>query len=192
MISRSIFSCFVTSFLVVVAAPSAALGCNIAFREIGPVQIRASEVKRPSERSATRAGWHLDESWVGTRPELNQVIRVRGLGTIDGVSFSGQRALSIDAAAPADNGWLYRDDDLDSTPPCEITGLGAWQQPVILVREGRGEVRVAAAARPTPGSRAGCVLGGDDAVWGCPTLTRTIVKLSRPIGDRRIILETPR
>lgn len=170
-------------------APATALGCNIAFRTIGPVTFAKSEIKRPIERSGSRSRWQLQGDWVGTRPELNQIVKVRGVGAVEGVSFSRQSSLSIDAAAPSNNGWLYADDDLDSTPPCEIAGTGEWQLPVVLVREDRREVRIAAAAQLTPGSRFGCVLGGDDAAWGCPTLTRTVVKLDRPIGSRRLVFE---
>ncbi len=177
------------SLLLLLGAPVAALGCNIAFRTIGPVQFRESEVKRPAERSSSRARWKLGAGWIGTHPELNQVIKVRGKGMMEGVSFSRQRALSIDAAAPADNGWLYADDALESTPPCAISGQAEWQRPVILVREDRREVRITAAARRTPGSRAGCVLGGNDAAWGCPVLTRTVVRLSRSIGSRQLVFE---
>lgn len=185
----SITTTFALAALLLIGAPAAALGCNIAFRTIGPVAFEKSEIKRPTERSGSRARWQLDEGWVGTHPELNQIVKVRGVGKVEGVSFSRQRSLSIDAAAPSNNGWLYADDELESTPPCEIVGKGEWQLPVILVREDRREVRIAAAAQRTSGSQVGCVLGGNEAAWGCHTLTRTVVKLKHPIGSRKLVFE---
>jgi hypothetical protein len=180
----------IVALVALLGIPGAALACNIAFRTIGPVKVKAAELKRPTERATPRATWKLDDAWVGTVPELNQIVRLRGTGALEGVAFARQRALSIDAAAPTDNGWLYRDDALESTPPCAVSGLGEWQPPVILVRETRREVTVTAASQRTPGSREGCVLGGDGEARGCPTLTRTIIRLARPIGTRRLVFET--
>lgn len=172
--------------------PTAATACPIPFRTIGPVRAGHGDVRRPIMRSTSRAAWQLDASWTATSPELNQFVR-----TVDGrrhefVTFARQQALSIDAAAPADNGWLYGDDDDPATPPCRLAGQGEWQAPVIRLREGPREVRVVAAARRTVGDRAGCRLGaGQDALTlGCPTLTRSIRLLKRPLGSRTLVFET--
>ena len=171
------------------AFPSAvALACTIEFRRFD-VQLARTEIRRPAERVTSRSAWRIDEEWIGTTPQLNQVVKIRGVGVSLGVAFAQQRALSIDAAAPSNNGWTYRDDDYVSTPPCEIAGQAEWQRPVIMVRENEREVRVAAVARRTPGSRVGCVLGGEDATWGCPTLTRTVKLLAKPIGERKLVFE---
>ena len=123
-------------------------------------------------------------------PELNQRVVSRAGSVHEGQAFARQVALSIDAAAPSNNGWSYADDDDPSTAPCRMVGKAEWRQPRILIRETATEVRVLAAVRRTAGNRSGCVLGGEHAEWGCPTLTRKLMKLRRPVGERRIVFET--
>lgn len=176
------------ALLLLLGLPLSAWGCSIAFRTIGPVKVRPNAIERPAFRQTTRQQWSLDRSWTATRPELNQDIVATGGRTYRGASYPKQRALSIDAAAPDDNGWRYEDDADPRTPPCAISGSDEWQQPVILVRETVSEVRVLAVARRTVGDRTGCQL--DQDMWGCPTLTRSVVKLKRPLGTRTIRFET--
>lgn len=175
--------------VIMLLLPGMASACTIAFRTIGPIEVRKSAIERPSFRAATRAAWKLDAGWRATRPELNQDLVLRGGGTYRGVSYPKQRALSIDAAAPVDAGWRYGDDADPETPPCAIAGRGEWQAPEIFVKETGRTVRIAAAARRTVGDRAGCVLGAGQDEAGCPTLTRSVVKLKRPLGSRQIHFE---
>lgn len=177
------------SIVIMLLLPGLANACNVAFRTIGPIDVRKSAIERPSFRLGARAAWKLDSSWRATRPELNQDLRVRGGGTYRGASYPKQRALSIDAPAPVDAGWRYGDDADPETPPCEIAGRGEWQAPKILVKETRRTVRIAAASQRTVGDRTGCVLGAGQDEAGCPTMTRSIVKLKRPLGNRQIHFE---
>ena len=182
-------TCVALSILLL--APSFASACPIAFRAIGPVTVTRVEVVRPIQRNTRRSVWRLDRTWTSTSPELNQVIVARGGRTYLNATFARQDTLSIDAAAPADGGWLYGDDEDPETPPCALSGQGEWQQPRILIREHAHRIRIAAAARRTVGDRTGCVLGAGQAAsdWGCPTLTRTIMKLTRPVGQRQLVFE---
>ncbi|MCW2927263.1 MAG: hypothetical protein JWM86_1231 [Thermoleophilia bacterium] len=169
--------------------PSFAGACPIPFRSIGPVKVAKVDVREPVVRLSSRAAWKLDDSWTSTTPELNQVVIARRGPRYEGVTFASQRGLSIDATEPSDRGWKYSSDDDPATPPCDISGQGEWQRPVIHVREDRRSVRIAAVAQHTTGDRTGCILGGEDAEWGCPTLTRSIVHLKNPIGGRKLIFE---
>jgi hypothetical protein len=190
MISVRRTVCIAMSLLLL--APTLASACPIGFRSIGPVKVKRVEVVRPIHRRAARTEWKRDTTWTSTSPELNQVIVTRGGPTYVNASFARQDSLSIDAAAPADNGWVYGDDDNEDTPPCAMNGQGEWQPPVILVRENKRTIRIAAVAQRTTGDRTGCVLGGgqDASDWGCPTLTRTIMKLHNRVGNRQLIFET--
>lgn len=176
------------SLLLALIVPATAIACPIAFRTIGPVDVRSSEVLRPSFRSTNRAAWKLGSSWSSTRPELNQTLRAKSGRAYHAATYPSQRALSIDAVSPGDGGWRYGDDDDPATPPCALTGRGEWQPPVILVKEERRRVRIMAVAQRTVGDRTGCELGAD-GVWGCPVMTRTVVRLARPIGTRRVDFE---
>lgn len=176
---------------LLLAAPSIAGACPIPWRVVGPVKVERLDIRRPVTRTVPRARWGLDASWASTQPELNQqVVTSRGR-VYESVSFARQRVIGIDAAAPDSNGWVYGDDDDPATRACAISGQPEWQQPVIRVRQGRRVVRIAAAARRTVGDRTGCVLGGgqDASDWGCPTLTRTVIRLGRPLGGRLLVFE---
>lgn len=186
--SRQIRSLAIACILLLVA-PTMAAACPIPFRTIGPVKLNRVDVRKPVVRASTRAAWKLDTTWTSTTPELNQVVVARKGGRYQGVSFATQRALSIDATEPNERGWKFVDDEDDETPPCELVGQGEWQPPVVFVREGARVIRIAAAAQRNAGDRTGCVLGGDDAEWGCPTLTRTVVRLKRPIGKRVLVFD---
>lgn len=182
---------FALSLVLLLVLPSVAQACPIAFRTLGPLAIQKGEVTRPVIRNVPRTAWRVDDTWTSTRPELNQDILARGIGVYRGATYRRQRALSIDAAAPSDNGWVYADDHDPATPRCAMAGRPEWRKPVIMLRETRRVIRIAAVARRTVGDRAGCVLGGDQdaSEWGCPTLTRAVLKLKRPVGERRLVFE---
>jgi hypothetical protein len=177
------------SALLAALVPAVALACPIEIRRVGPVDGTRAELVLPTHRTVDRAAWRLDSSWVSTRPRLSQFVVLRGVGTYHGVSFRRQRALSIDAYGPFDNGWMYFDDADPDTPPCELTGQIEWQLPRIRVVQGRREVRIAATTQRTIGNRTGCVLGPDQGVRECPNLKRTIVRLRAPLGNRRLVFE---
>jgi hypothetical protein len=177
--------------LALLLLPTVADACPIPFRTIGPVKLQRHDVRRPTYRAVDAVAWRVGSQWTFTTPELNQELRAHDGRSYDAATFPRQQALSIDAAAPDDNGWVYADDSDPHTPPCELAGRSEWQQPVIMLRQDAKRVRIAAAARRTVGSRAGCVLGGGDQQWSCPTLTRRIILLKRPLGDRELVFEAP-
>jgi len=179
------------SLALLLVAPSLGAACTIPFRMVGPLSIERSEIARPISRTTTNSAWGLDATWTGTTTELNQVIRTRARGTHTGVSFAKQRAIPLDAVAPDSNGWTWANDDNPATPPCTMVGQSEWQTPVIRVKEDRSTIRLFAAAQLTVGDRTGCVPWQSDPTRiGCPTLTRTLVQLAKPVGQRQIILET--
>ena len=184
--------CVAAVALVVVLAllPAVALACPIAIRTIGPIDGSRTDLVRPVTRTTTRAAWGLDDSWTSTMPKLSQFVKLRHVGTFHGVSFRTQRALSIDARGPRDNGWMYLDDDLPETPPCQLIGQIEWQAPKIRVVQGRREIRIAATSQRTEGDRTGCILGPDLGVRPCPNLTRVVINLAQPVGRRAIVFET--
>lgn len=175
--------------LVAAAFPAASLACPIPIREVGPVKVGRDDLQRPLARIVERSSWGLDTSWVSTRPRLSQFVLARGLGRYHAVTFPEQQALSLDARAPFDNGWLYFDDDDPETPPCQLVGRLEWEQPRIRVVQARSEIRIAATTRRTAGDRTGCVLGPDFGVAACPNLARVVFRLARPVGTRRVVLE---
>jgi hypothetical protein len=177
---------------LLLAAPSIAAACPIPYRTVGPLSVHRIDVRRPVARVVPRSAWALDASWTSTSPELNQHVVATGGRVYLTASFARQRSLGIDAAAPDGNGWVYGSDDDPDTPPCRLAGRAKWQPPIILVRENRRTVRIAAASQRTPGDPDGCVLGAGQAAedWGCPTLTRSILRLQRPIGRRQLVFET--
>jgi hypothetical protein len=195
---RSIRSLAAACALLVVIAPAAAAAdvafepgtCNLAFRQLGPVRIQRSELRRPIEQDSTRAKWRLDSTWASTPPQLNQTLKTRSIGTYIGVSHSQQRSLSIDAVPPDTYGWTYVDDSNPRTPTCAMIGMPDWQKPRVLLKQERTAVRVLAVSRHTDGDRTGCELAGGDGFLPCPQLTTTIVHLKTPIGARRLYLET--
>lgn len=169
--------------------PATALACAIAIRTIGPIDGSRADLVTPVARTVTREAWELDSSWVSTRPRLSQFVRVEGLGRFHAVSFKEQRSLSIDAYGPFDNGWMYFDGNDSDGIECALTGKIEWQQPKIRVVQGAREIRIAATAQRTVGSRDGCILGPDLGVRECPNLKRTIVGLTAPVGNRKIVFE---
>lgn len=170
--------------------PSVVAACPIPFRSVGPVKLTRQDVVRPVQQSSSRRAWGLDQSWKSTSPELNQLLVARGGRTYVSATFTRQDTLSIDAAAP-DSTWRYSDDGDPATPSCELEGQSEWERPVILIREEERRVRVAAVVRRTTGDRTGCVLGADQDAsdWGCPVLTRKLMKLKRPVGHRQLVFE---
>jgi hypothetical protein len=171
------------------AVPAAAFACTIPIRTIGPLGISRADLRYPVERTVTRARWGIDSSWRAVLPSVDQFVKIRHGVTVHGASYRTQRAISIDARGPEDNGWMYFDDDLDSTPPCALTGKIEWQAPRVRVRQSRTEVRIAATSQRTVGDRTGCILGPDHGVRACPNLTRSIVRLATPLGNRRLVFE---
>lgn len=178
-----------TLALLLVTPLDLALACNIEFRVIRAAEIARSDVRRPVERSATSKSWKMDDTWTSTWPQLNQVVSVRRVGKVHGVSFAAQRALSIDALPPGDYGWTYIDDRSPATPPCTMVGSTEWQPPHVFVKETRREVRITAAAQRTVGDPAGCELDRQPLVLPCPNLAQTVIKLDQPVGDRRLVFE---
>jgi hypothetical protein len=174
--------------LVAAVLPAVALACPIPIRSIGPLEESRVDLVKPIGRAVTRDAWGLDASWASTRPRLSQFVVVRKVGTFHGVSFKQQKSLSIDAYGPEDNGWMYFDDGDPNTPSCAIVGQIKWQAPKIRVVQGRREVRIAAVAQRVANSE-GCILGPDLGVKDCPNLTRTIVQLVKPLGNRKLVLE---
>ncbi len=175
--------------LMAALVPAVALACPIPIRRIGPIDGSRADVVHPTHRQVTREAWGLDASWASTRPRISQFVVIRNVGTFHGSSFKDQRALSVDAYGPFDNGWMYFDDDDPDTTSCALTGQIAWQPPIIRVVQGRREIRLAATAQRVVGDRTGCILGPDNGVRACPNLTRVIVRLAKPVGTRRIVLE---
>lgn len=169
--------------------PAIALACPIPIRRIGPLEESRTDLVRPIGRIVTRDAWGLDATWASTRPRLSQFVVVRDVGTFHGVSFKQQSNLSIDAYGPEDNGWMYFDDGDPNTAACEVVGKFKWQAPKIRVVQGRREVRIAATAQRTVADETGCILGPDFGVAECPNLTRTIIRLAKPLGERKLVLE---
>ena len=188
--SRQVFAlAIVASTLAAALLPALALACPIPIRRIGPLEESRADLVKPIARVTTRAAWGLDGTWASTRPRLSQFVVVKDVGTFHGVSFKEQKSLSIDAYGPEDNGWMYFDDGLPSTAPCELVGEIKWQAPKIRVVQGRREIRVAATAQKVAGDTSGCILGADFGVRDCPNLTRVIVQLVRPVGERKLVFE---
>ena len=175
--------------LALALVPAVALACAIPIRSIGPISGARSDLVVPTLRTVERSAWRVDASWVSTRPRISQFVVLRKVGRFHGVSFRQQRAISIDARGPFDNGWMFFDDDDPDTAPCALTGTIAWQPPRIRVVQGRREIRIAATTQRTAGDRTGCILGPDQGVARCPNLTRQVIRLTRPVGNRRIVLE---
>jgi hypothetical protein len=177
-----------------VLAPAAALAneaqdCTKPFRQIGPVKIARSDIRKPTEKVGKAVTYKLDATWTSVRPRVSQFVRIKNGPKFYGSSFSGQKAISIDAYSPADGGWLWVDDSDKNTPSCEMLGRKAWQAPRAFVRETAKAVFIAAASQPAVGNHTGCVLGPDWGTYPCPLLTRSIVKLKRVVGKRAIILQ---
>lgn len=175
--------------LGLLAIPSAALAgdCSYPIRKIGPVDIGAKDIRTPLQGRGSAKDWKLDASWTSVQPLMSQYVQIKNGRRFHGSSFSAQRALSIDAYAPEDLNWLYVEDADPSTPPCTMLGRSAWQAPQIFVRETKFRVFVAAASKPAAGDHRGCVLGPDWGVRPCPLLTRRIMKLKAPVGNRKIV-----
>jgi hypothetical protein len=196
--NASVRSLAAACIVMLLTAPAAAAAvaafepgtCNIAFRQLGPVRIQRSALRVPIERSARRAAWRIDATWQSTPPQLNQTLKTRTIGTYFGVGHARQRSLSIDAVPPDTYGWTYRDDADPTTPPCAMVGMADWQKPRVLLKQQRAAVRLLAVSRHTDGNRAGCELGSDDGEVPCPQVTTTVIRLSAPIGKRRLYLET--
>jgi hypothetical protein len=188
--SRQVFVlATIASALAAALLPAIALACPIPIRRIGPLEESRTDLVKPIGRVVTREAWGLDASWASTRPRLSQFVVVRDVGTFHGVSFKQQNNLSIDAYGPEDNGWMYFDDGDPNTKSCEVVGKLKWQAPKIRVVQGRREVRIAATAQRTIEDPTGCILGPDFGVAECPNLTRTIVRLAQPLGNRKLVLE---
>jgi hypothetical protein len=169
--------------------PAVAFACTIPIRTIGPLDISRADLRYPVERKVTRDAWGVDTSWRAVLPSVDQFVKIRNGVTVHGASYRTQRAISIDARGPEDNGWMYFDDDLESTPPCQLTGQIEWQRPRVRVRQSSTEVRILAASQRTVGDRTGCILGPDHGIRPCPNLTRTIARLAAPLGNRKLVLE---
>ncbi len=179
----------ITCALAAALLPAVALACPIPIRKIGPLDESRADLVRPTARIVTRRTWGLDGSWRSTRPRLSQFVVVKDVGTFHGMSFKQQGSLSIDAYGPEDNGWMYFDDGDPATKACEIAGQIKWQKPRIRVVQGRREVRIAATSQQVAGDTTGCILGPDYGVRDCPNLTRVVVRLAKPLGKRRLVLE---
>lgn len=179
-------ACFLVALLVL---PGLATACSIPIRKIGPVNIGAEDIRTPVLVKGGPGPWKLDATWTSVEPRMSQYVQILNGPRFHGSSFSGQKAMSIDAYAPEDLGWLYVEDADPDTPPCAMLGRSAWQAPQIFVRETKTRVFVAAASQPTPGNNTGCVLGPDFGVRPCPILTRRIMKLRKVVGARKIVFE---
>jgi hypothetical protein len=175
--------------LTALLLPAQAFACNIPIRTIGPLDIKKGELRKPVDRATTREDWGLDDTWRSTRPRLNQYVILRHIGTYHGWSYRTQRALSIDAYGPEDDGWMYVEDSDPATPPCQMVGQIEWQAPKIKVKETTKMVRVLAVAQRTVGDRTGCILGPDQGVRDCPNLTRVVILLKSRVGDRVLSFE---
>jgi hypothetical protein len=182
-------SIVVFATLLALVLPAQSLACTIPIRQIGPIDLHRDEVRRPVYHQVTRAAWGLDSSWVSTAPRLSQFVRTTRFGTWFNVSYARQQAISIDAPGPENNRWLYFEDDDPVTPPCALVGQIEWQKPKILVVQTPFMVRVTAVSQRTEGSREGCILGPDFGLAPCPNLTRTIIRLTAPIGNRQLRFE---
>lgn len=189
MYSRTIRIACTALCLLVVAPADIAFACNVDFRAIKAAKVTRADLRRPVERPASRAAWALDDSWTSTWPQLNQVVRMKRARPLHGVYVAAQQALSVDALPPDDYGWTYVHDRDPATPPCGIVGATEWQSPRIFVSEGRTEARITAASQRTPGARTGCVLNQSADTLPCPNLTRTVIRLKAPIGNRRLVFE---
>jgi hypothetical protein len=188
--SRQVFVlATIASTLAAALVPAIVLACPIPIRRIGPLEETRADLVRPTARVTTRAAWGLDETWASVRPRLSQFVVVQDVGTFHGVSFKEQKSLSIDAYGPEDNGWTYFDDGLPETKPCEVVGQIKWQAPKVRVVQGRREVRIAATSQKIAGDTTGCILGADFGVRECPNLTRVIVQLVKPLGERKLVFE---
>ena len=177
------------SALVAALLPAVALACPIPIRRIGPIDESRADLVKPIARIVTREAWGLDGSWASTRPRLSQIVVVKDVGTYHGVTFKEQRALSVDAYGPEDNGWMYFDDGDPTTESCDLVGQIKWRKPVIRVVQGRREIRVAATSQKVAEDISGCILGPDFGVRDCPNLTRAVVQLVKPVGDRKVVFE---
>lgn len=185
LFTSALLACTLAAALV----PAVALACPIPIRRIGPIDESRADLVRPTARIVTRDAWGLDGTWRSTRPRLSQFVVVTDVGTFHGVSFKEQRSLSVDAYGPEDNGWMYFDDDDPATNSCEVVGQLKWQKPKIRVVQGRREVRIAATTQKIAGDTTGCILGPDMGVRDCPNLTRAVVRLATPLGNRKLVLE---
>ena len=175
--------------LVLCLFEGASLACPIAIRQLGPIDAVRSDLRRPIQRQGVREDWGKDDSWASVTPRLTQFVRLRGGRNYYGWTYPKQRALSIDAYGPDDNGWTYFSDEDPLTPECQLTGQIEWQLPKISVKQTRKEVRVIATAQRTVGDRTGCILGADQGVRKCPNLARTIVLLKQQLGARKLYFE---
>ena len=178
------------ALLLALALPATAFACPIAIRTIGPLPITGTDLRRPVNRTTTREAWGLDESWVATRPVVSQIVKLRSGRVVNNVSYAKQQAISIDARGPHDTGWMYINDFDDTTPECQMLGEIEYQTPKIRVRQTATEVRIIATAQKTVGDRTGCILGPDNGVRQCPNLARVIVRLAKPLGNRKLVLES--
>ena len=181
-----------TTLLALVLAllvPATAIGCTIPIRTIGPVTLRTDEIVRPKTVQVDRSQWTSDAYVASTRPRLSQWVIIKGVGRLHGISYKSQKSLSIDAYGPEDHGWMYFNDDDPETRPCEMVGQLEWQPPVIRVVQGAKKIRFAATSARTKGDRMGCTYGPDLGAPECPNLTRNIIQLKKPVGDRIISME---
>lgn len=175
--------------VLLLVAPSAASACTIPIRSIGPIKVTKRQLQRPGHRTTTRTAWKVDSTWVSVVPELSQFVKVTGIGKRHGVTYPGQRNLSIDARGPDDTKWIYFDDNDPLTAACTMVGQIEWQRPQVRVVETAREVRISALVQRTVGDRTGCTYGFEHGVAECPNLTRTIIRLARPVGKRPVVFE---
>lgn len=164
--------------------------CTKPFRQIGPVKITKADIRTPVNAKGTPKRYQLDATWTNVDLRVSQFVKIKNGPKFYGSSFSDQKAISVDAYPPEDNGWLWVDDADPKTAPCEMLGRRAWQPARIFVRETKKVVYIAAASQPTIGNHTGCVLGPDYGVAGCATISRNIMKLKSRVGKRKIVLET--
>jgi hypothetical protein len=59
----------------------------------------------------------------------------------------------------------------------------------VRLKQSRTQVRVSAASQRTVGDRTGCLLGPDHGVRECPNLTRVIIRIAKPLGNRKLVME---
>lgn len=175
--------------IALLVLPSLAAACAIPIRKIGPVNIGAADIRTPVLTKGKPGPWKLDATWTSVEPRMSQYVQIKNGRRFHGSSFSGQKAMSIDAYAPEDLNWLYVEDADPATPSCAMLGRSAWQAPQIFVRETKTRVFVAAASQPTVGDHTGCILGPDFGVRPCPIITRRIMKLKKVVGARKIVFE---
>lgn len=187
--------CLLVALVVGLLVPGQAIAesCTFPIREIGPLKLKRSDYRNAVYRTVTRETWNLDDTWFSSKPWLNQWLILKNGVRVHGTSFREQRALTVDARTPSyDYGWIYTQDPDPSKGTCELAGKKEWERPKFRIRQGSKEVRIAATSRRTPGSTTGCLLGPDPALDGkkpCPNLSRSIVLLKRPLGDRKLVFE---